>query len=36
MNGDFDKDHVHHKVRHVVGGVMMDTKMIVASNGSGS
>lgn len=36
MNGDFDNDHVHHKVRHVVGGVMMDTKMVIASNGSGS
>lgn len=36
MDGDFDNDNIHHKVRHVVGGVMMDIKMVVASNGSGS
>lgn len=36
MDGDFDNDAIHHKVRHVLGGVAMDNKMIIASNGSGS
>lgn len=36
MNGDFDTDSVDYKVRHVLGGTLMDPKMAVASNGSGS
>ena len=36
MRGDFDTDSIQYKVRHVVGGVLMDPKMSVASNGSGS
>lgn len=36
MDGDFDTDHMHYKVRHVLGGAIMETKSIVASNGTGS
>lgn len=36
MNGDFDTDSIEYKVRHVFGGALMDPKMAVASNGSGS
>lgn len=36
MDGDFETDTVQWKVRHVLGGVRMDPKMTVASNGSGS
>lgn len=36
MNGDFDTDSIEYKVRHVLGGTLMDPKMAVASNGSGS
>ena len=35
-DGDFETDAIRHKVRHVLGGVLMDYKMAVASNGSGS
>lgn len=35
-DGDFDTDAVEHKVRHVFGGTLMDTKSAVASNGTGS
>lgn len=36
MNGDFDTDSVEYKVRHVMGGVALDFKATVASNGSGA
>ena len=36
MNGDFDTDSIQYKVRHILGGVTLDPKMSVASNGSGS
>lgn len=35
-DGDFETDAIRHKVRHVLGGTLMDYKMAVASNGSGS
>lgn len=35
-DGDFETDAIRHKVRHVLGGTLMDTKMAVASDGSGS
>jgi hypothetical protein len=35
-DGDFDVDGVDWKIRHVLGGTLMDPKMGVASNGSGS
>ena len=36
MNGDFDTDTIQYKVRHVFGGAIVDPKMTVASNGTGS
>ncbi len=36
LDGDFDTDSIQYKVRHVFGGVRMDPKAVVASNGSGS
>ena len=36
MDGDFDTDAIEYKVRHVFGGTLMDPKLAVASNGSGS
>lgn len=36
LEGDFDTDAVHYKVRHVLGGTTLDPIMAVASNGSGS
>lgn len=36
MDGDFSTDAIDHKVRYVFGGVLMDPKSGVASNGSGS
>lgn len=36
MAGDFATDSIDYKVRHVLGGTLMDPKMAVASNGSGS
>jgi len=36
MEGDFDTDAVHYKVRHVLGGTTIDPIMAVYSNGSGS
>lgn len=35
-DGDFEVDGVDWKIRHVLGGTLMDPKMAVASNGSGS
>jgi len=35
-DGDFDTDAITYKVRHVVGGGRMDSKMTVSSNGSGA
>jgi hypothetical protein len=35
-DGDFDTDAITYKVRHVVGGGRMDSKMTVSSDGSGS
>lgn len=34
MNGDFDTDSIDYKVRHVLGGSIIDPKFAVASNGS--
>lgn len=36
MDGDFSTDTVEYKVRHVLGGTLMDPKAAVASNGSGA
>ena len=36
MDGDFDTDSIQYKVRHVMGGTLIDPKATVASNGSGS
>lgn len=36
LDGDFDRDVVSFKVRHVFGGTALDPKATVASNGSGS
>lgn len=36
MDGDFDNDAIDWKVRHVFGGVLLDPKSAVASNGTGS
>lgn len=36
MDGDFDTDSIVYKVRHVFGGVAVDGKATVASNGTGS
>lgn len=36
LEGDFDTDAIHYKVRHVLGGTTLDPIMTVASNGSGS
>lgn len=36
MNGDFDTDSIEYKVRHVFGGAVVDPKMTMGSNGSGS
>ena len=36
MNGDFDTDSIEYKIRHVFGGVALDPKMTVSSNGSGA
>lgn len=35
MEGDFDTDAIHYKIRHVYGGVTVDPIMAVYSNGSG-
>jgi len=34
MMGDFDTDSIQYKVRHIVGGVRLDPKMTVASDGT--
>lgn len=36
LNGDFDTDSIDYKIRHFFGGVRVDPKMAVASNGTGS
>lgn len=36
MDGDFDTDSIVYKVRHVFGGVAIDPKAVVASNGTGA
>lgn len=36
MDGDFDTDSILYKVRHVLGGTLLDPKMGVASTGAGS
>lgn len=36
LDGDFDTDSIEWKIRHVFGGTLMDPKMAVASNGTGS
>lgn len=35
-DGDFETDSIEYKVRHVLGGVLLDPKAAVASNGTGS
>lgn len=35
MEGDFDTDSIHYKIRHVFGGTQIDPKMATFSNGSG-
>lgn len=34
--GDFDTDAIEYKIRHIYGGSIVDAKMTVASNGTGS
>lgn len=34
--GDFEHDSIQYRVRHVLGGTLMDSKSAVASNGTGS
>lgn len=34
MDGDFDTDSVHYKIRHIFGGSVMDPIMMVYSNGT--
>jgi len=34
MDGDFDTDSIQYKVRHVIGGTMLDNKMAYGSDGS--
>lgn len=36
MEGDFDTDSIHYKIRHVFGGTQLDPLMTCYSNGSGS
>ena len=36
LGGDFDTDSIQYKVRHIMGGTLMDPKMSVASQGDGS
>ena len=36
FDGDFDNDSIEYKVRHIIGGVLLDPKCAVASDGSGS
>ena len=36
LEGDFDTDSVHYKIRHVFGGVVIDPIMTTFSNGSGT
>lgn len=36
LEGDFDTDAIHYKVRHVLGGTLLDPIMALASKGSGS
>lgn len=36
MEGDFDTDAIHYKVRHVIGGTLIDPIMSTYSNGSGT
>lgn len=36
MDGDFETDAIHYKVRHVLGTTVIDPKFTVASNGSGA
>jgi len=35
MSGDFDNDSIEWKIRHVIGGCQVDSKMAVASSGLG-
>lgn len=36
MDGDFDSDSIAYKIRHVLGGTLLDPKCAVASTGAGS
>ena len=35
MEGDFETDSIDYKVRHYIGGTLLDSVCAVASNGSG-
>jgi hypothetical protein len=36
MDGDFDTDSIQYRIRHVLGGSLIDPKGVVGSNGSGA
>jgi hypothetical protein len=36
MEGDFETDSIAYKIRHVLGGTLLDPIMAVASTGQGS
>lgn len=36
MMGDYDDNSIHQKIMHIIGGTLIDPKMAVVSNGSGS
>jgi hypothetical protein len=36
LEGDFDTDAIHYKVRHVMGGTLLDPIMAIASKGTGT
>lgn len=36
LEGNFDSDGIDYKLRHIFGGVQVDPKMAIASNGTGS
>jgi hypothetical protein len=34
--GDYDDNSIHQKIMHIIGGTLIDPKVMVSSNGSGS
>jgi hypothetical protein len=36
LDGSFETDSIDYKVRYVLGGVVLDTRAAVASNGTGA